>query len=56
MEQDLHDIAQRSWQHSSQRSFSHKTLFLAADLKKQRAKKPKTSYQLHTIEAQILVE
>jgi hypothetical protein len=56
MEQDFHDIAQRSWQHSSQRYFSHKTHFLAAELKKWRAKKPKTSDQLHSIEAQILAE
>jgi mRNA-degrading endonuclease YafQ of YafQ-DinJ toxin-antitoxin module len=37
-------------------NLSHKTRFLAADLKKWQAKKPKTSDQLHSIEAQILAE
>jgi hypothetical protein len=40
-EQDFHDIAKQSWQHSSARDFSHKNKFLAADLRKWRRKKTK---------------
>jgi hypothetical protein len=41
---------------SSTRSFSHKTRFLAADIKHWRRLKPKTRYQLHSIEEQILAD
>jgi hypothetical protein len=36
MEQDFQDVAQTSWNRLATRSFSHKTRFLAADLKKWR--------------------
>jgi hypothetical protein len=54
MEDDFQQTAQQSWLHSANRSISHKIRFLAADLKKWRAKKPKTSDQLQSIEDQIL--
>lgn len=56
IEQDFQETAHLSWQHSSNHPFSHKTRFLAADLKKWRKKKPKNSDQLANIEAQILVQ
>jgi hypothetical protein len=56
MEQDFQDVAQTSWNRSATRSFSHKTRFLAADLKKWRRLKPKTRDQLHSIEEQILAD
>jgi hypothetical protein len=56
MEQDFQDIAQQSWQQSTNRPFSHKTCFLAADIKKWCRKKPKNNDQLATIEAQILAQ
>jgi hypothetical protein len=52
-EQEFQDIAKQSWQRSSTRDFSHKTKFLAADLRKWR-KKPKNSDMLAQIETQIL--
>jgi hypothetical protein len=54
MEEDFQQIAQQSWHISAHRSLSHKIRFLAADLKKWRATKPKTSDQLQSIEDQIL--
>jgi hypothetical protein len=54
MEEDFQQIAQQSWHTSARRSLSHKISFLVADLKKWRAKKPKTSDQLQSIEDQIL--
>jgi hypothetical protein len=54
MEEDFQQTAQQSWHISAHRSFSHKIRFLAADLKKWRAKKPKTSDQLQSTEDQIL--
>jgi hypothetical protein len=54
MEEDFQQTAQQSWHNSASRSLSHKIRFLAADLKKWRAKKPKTSDQLQSIEDQIL--
>jgi hypothetical protein len=56
MEEDFQDVAQNSWNCSSSRSFSHKTCFLAADLTKWRRLKPKTRYQLHSIEKQVLAD
>jgi hypothetical protein len=53
-EQDFHDIAKQSWQHSSARDFSHKNKFLAADLKKWRRKKRKNNDLLAHLESQIL--
>jgi hypothetical protein len=41
MEEDFQDVAQTSWNRSASHSFSHKTRFLAADLRKWRRLKPK---------------
>jgi hypothetical protein len=56
MEEDFQDVAQTSWNRSASHSFSHKTRFLAADLRKWRRLKPKTRDQLQSIEEQILAE
>jgi hypothetical protein len=56
MEQDFQDVAQTSWNRSASHSFSHKTHFLAADLRKWRRLKPKTRDQLHSIEEQVLAD
>jgi hypothetical protein len=39
-EQDFQEVAQTSWNRSSQQSFHQKTQFLASDLKKWRRKTP----------------
>jgi hypothetical protein len=54
LEEDFQETAQQSWRLSTQRSISHKLRFLVADLKKWRAKKPKTRDHLQSIEDQIL--
>jgi hypothetical protein len=56
MEEDFQDVAQTSWNRSASHSFSHKTRFLAADLRKWRRLKPKTRDQLQSIEEQILAD
>jgi hypothetical protein len=52
-EQEYHENAKNSWQHSTTREFSQKTKFLAPDLRKLR-KKPRNSDLLAQIENQIL--
>ena len=54
MDKDYHHIAQTSWNRSSNRVFSQKLKFLAADLKKWRKSKPKNSDLLAQIANQIL--
>jgi hypothetical protein len=53
-EQEYHENAKNSWQHSTTREFSQKTKFLAPDLRKWRRKKPRNSDLLAQIENQIL--
>jgi len=54
MENEYKDIAKQSWQRSTNRDFSQKTKFLAADIRKWRKRKPRNSDLLQQIENQIL--
>jgi hypothetical protein len=53
MEEDFQETTQQSWRLSTHRPISHKLRFLAADLKKWRAKnlKPETNYNLLKIKS-----
>ena len=54
MKQDYQSVAQQSWSHSASRTFTHKTKYLASDLRKWRKSKPKLADQLATVEDQLL--
>jgi hypothetical protein len=54
LEQEFQDIPQQSWQCSSAWNFSHKTYFLATDLKKWRKEKQRNCVLIAQIEFQIL--
>lgn len=54
LEQDYREVAQRSWQRSTQRAFATKTKFLEQDLKHWRRKKPSNTLLLTQVENQLL--
>jgi hypothetical protein len=53
LEQEFQDIAQQNWQRSSACNFSHKTYFLAPDLRKWKKKKQRNCVLIAQIESQI---